>query len=131
LVNQVPPTSPARAPRPVVGAINAIVAADGVTEASVARITAQFSQASTATLPAGIAVVTLDPTNPETASGTPDRTTASQLVGSLESVAINKRVLVENEDRIRRTEETALDNLQTAARERRWEVDFDGVASAM
>ncbi len=116
---------------PYVDAINAIVAADGVTEDSVARINAQFSQASTATLPAGIAVVTLDPTNPETASGTPDSTTASQLVGSLESVAINKRVLVENEDRIRRTEETALDNLQTAARERRWEVDFDGVASAM
>src|SRR5690606_39664751 len=80
---------------------------------------------------AAIAVVTLDPTHPEAASVTPDRAPASQLVGSLESVAINKRVLVENEDRIRRTEETALDNLQTAARERRWEVDFDGVASAM
>ena len=116
---------------PYVGAIEAIVEADGLTEESAPRINAQFSEAVSATVPSGINVVNLDPTNPETSSGTPDATTAAQLVGALESVAITKSVLVENEDRIRGNEEGALANLEEAARERRWEVDFDGVAQSM
>lgn len=116
---------------PYVAAIEAIVEADGLTAESAPRINAQFAQAVVLTVPSGIAVVTLDPTNPQTSDGTPDATTASQLVGALESVAITKRVLVENEERIRPAEEAGLANLEDSASEQRWDVDFDGVASAM
>lgn len=120
---------------PIVGryvdAIQAIVEGEGLTSESVPRVNAQFAEAAAATVPEGLSVVNLDPTNPETASGTPDMSTATQLAGAIESVAINKQVLVDNADRIRANETRGLENLETAARERRWEVDFDGVAEAM
>lgn len=116
---------------PYLGAIEAIVEADGLTEESVPRINAQFAQAVAVTVPAGISVVNLDPTNPQSSDGTPDATTAARLVGSFESVAISKQVLVENEERIRRTEEAGLQNLLDAAEAEAWAVDFDGVAASM
>jgi mono/diheme cytochrome c family protein len=116
---------------PYLDAIQAIVDGEGLTAESAPRINAQFAQAASATIPSGVNVISLDPTNAESVSGTSDFTTASQFLGALESVAINKRVLVENEGRIRPKEEAGLANLQQAARERRWEVDYEGIARAM
>ncbi len=116
---------------PSVAAVEAILESEGLTAESAPRINAQFSQAAALTVPAGIAVVSLDPSNAETTDGTPDATAAAQLVGALESTAITKRVLVENEDRIRPAEEAGLQNLIDAAEAAAWEVDFDGVAAAM
>ncbi len=105
---------------------------DGIPDAAETRINAQLTEAARATIPGEVAtVVRLDPSNPETTSGVPDRTAASRLVGALESVAVAKRVLVENEDRIRPAEEAGLAFLRQAQRERRWDVDVPGVAAAM
>jgi mono/diheme cytochrome c family protein len=76
-------------------------------------------------------VVVLDPTSPESVTGEPDLDTASTLVGTLESIAIGRRVLDENEDRIRPAEEGGLAFLREAQRSRTWEIDIAGVAATM
>lgn len=116
---------------PTLAAVEGIIEAEGLTAESAPRINAQFTQAAAETVPAGIAPVNLDPSNAETTAGTPDASAATQLVGALESTAITKRVLVENEDRIRPTEEAGLQNLLDAADAAAWEVDFDVVAESM
>ncbi len=116
---------------PYLAAVEAIVESEGLTGDSAPRVNAQFTQAAAATVPTGVAAVTLDPSNPESTEGTPDATAASRLAGALESTAITKRVLAENEDRIRPTEEAGLQKLLDAAEARAWAVDFDGVAASM
>lgn len=116
---------------PYVAAVEAILESEGLTAESAPRVNAQLSEAAAETVPAGVAVVELDPSNPESTEGTADATAATRLVGALESVAITKRVLVENEDRIRPAEEGGLESLIAAAEVRSWEVDFDGVAASM
>lgn len=116
---------------PALAAVEGIIEAEGLTAESVPRINAQFTQAAAATVPAGIAPVNLDPSNPETTAGTPDSSAATQVVGALESTAITKRVLVNNEDRIRPAEEAGLQNLLDASEEAAWEIDFEGVAASM
>ncbi len=103
---------------------------DGISDAAEGAISGLISEASAATIPSGINRIDLDPTNPET-TGDPDRSTASTMVGGLESVAINLRVAVENEDRIRPQQEAGLQFLLDAAENAAWEVDFAGVAAAM
>jgi mono/diheme cytochrome c family protein len=114
-----------------VAAIESIFEDEGLTEETAARFNAQFSQAVTDTLPQGLRLVQLDPSNPETTAGTADATLASRLVGELESVATSKRVLVDNEERLRGTAEAGLERLLEAQQARRWSVDFAGIASSM
>lgn len=116
---------------PYLSVIEGIVAADGLTDESVPRINAQFAEAVGQTVPEGLSVVALDPSNPETVEGTPDLRTATSLVGAIDSASVTKRVIVDNEERIRAKEETGLDRLRQAARDRRWAVDFAGVAASM
>lgn len=104
---------------------------DGIPDAVETRINALISEAAAATIPGGLSVVTLDPANPETVAGDPDLRTATRLVGALESVAISKRILDENEERIRRVEAGGLEFLRKALSERKWEIDIPGVAGAM
>ena len=104
---------------------------DGISDDAETRINAQLAEAAAATIPGGLTVVTLDPASPETTGGVPDLRTATRLVGVLESTAVTKRVLDENEDRIRPSEEAGLEFLRQAQRERRWEIDIPGVAAAM
>lgn len=103
---------------------------DGISDAAEGAISGLISEASAATIPSGINRIDLDPSNPET-TGDPDRSTASTMVGGLESVAINLRVAVENEDRIRPQQEAGFQFLLDAAENAAWEVDFAGVAAAM
>jgi mono/diheme cytochrome c family protein len=104
---------------------------DGISDAAEGSISGLFAEASSATVPATLTVVDLDPTNPESVAGVPDPQTAATMVGGLETVAINMRVAVNNEERIREQQEGGLAFLENAAEEQTWEIDISGVAEAM
>ncbi len=104
---------------------------DGISDAGEAVITGLFTEASGATIPTSIVVIALDPTNPETVSGVPDRETAATMVGGLETSSINLGVTVENEDRIRPQQEEGLEFLETARDQELWAIDIAGVAESM
>jgi mono/diheme cytochrome c family protein len=104
---------------------------DGISDAAEGAIAGIFSDASAATVPDELTVINLDPTNPQTVSGEPDRGTASGMVGGLETVAINLRVTVENRDRIEPQQVAGLEFLREAQDEQAWAVDIAGVAEAM
>ena len=104
---------------------------DGISDAGEGSITGLFSDASGATVPQELTVIDLDPTNPQTVSGEPDRSTASNMVGGLETIAINLRVTVENRGRIEPQQVAGRDFLLNAQQEQAWAVDIPGVAEAM
>ncbi|HZD23904.1 MAG TPA: c-type cytochrome [Acidimicrobiia bacterium] len=104
---------------------------DGISDSTEGRLSGVFTEASASTVPDSISVINLDPTNPETASGVPDRQTANTMVGGLETVSINLGVTVENEDRIRPQQQAGLDFLKMAQEQAAWEIDIAGVAAAM
>lgn len=104
---------------------------DGISDAAESTINGLLVEASAATVPDGLAVISLDPTNPQSVSGQPDVATAATMVGSLETVAINLRVTVENEDRILEQQAGGLAFLENAAEEEAWAIDIAGVAEAM
>jgi mono/diheme cytochrome c family protein len=104
---------------------------DGISDAGEGAIAGLFSDASGATVPQELTVIDLDPTNPQSVSGEPDRATASNMVGGLETIAINLRVTVENSNRIRPQQVAGLDFLLNAQDEQAWAVDIAGVAEAM
>lgn len=104
---------------------------DGISDATEAVITGLFAEASTSTVPSSIVLIALDPTNPESVPGVPDRTTASNMVGGLDSVAINTGVTVDNVDRILPAQEHGLEYLETAQQEELWVIDIPVVADVM
>lgn len=104
---------------------------DGISDAAETQISGLFAEASSSTIPDELTVINLDPTNPETVDGVPDRRTATTMVAGLETVSINLGVLVDNEERIRPQEEAGLDFLLTAQEEGLWDVDIPGIAAAM
>ncbi|HEU4321379.1 MAG TPA: c-type cytochrome [Acidimicrobiia bacterium] len=104
---------------------------DGISDVGETQISGIFGEASVATIPAGIQLVTLDPTNPETVTGVPDLETATGLVGGLESTAINIGVAVDNRDRIAPQQQAGLEFLLEAQQDGLWEIDIPGVAEAM
>jgi mono/diheme cytochrome c family protein len=104
---------------------------DGISDAAEGAISGLITDASRATIPDNVNVINLDPTNPESVSGQPDRATASTMVGGLETVAINLGVTVENEARISPQQEAGLEFLQMAQDRRAWDVDMAGVSEAM
>lgn len=104
---------------------------DGIPDAVETRLNAFLAEAAAITIPSGFAAITLDPVNPASVGGAPDRRTANTLVGAIESISVTKRVLAENEERIRPQEENGLAFLRQAAEDRNWEIDFSGVAAAM
>jgi mono/diheme cytochrome c family protein len=104
---------------------------DGISDGAEGALSGLFSEAATATVPSSVNAITLDPTNPETVSGVPDQTTASNMVGGLDTAAINIRVAVENRERIEPAQEAGLEFLLEAADEQAWAIDIPGVAEAM
>lgn len=104
---------------------------DGISDAAEATIEGLFSEARAEVVPSTVTEIELDPANPESVSGVPDRTTASNMVGGLETVAINLEVSVENVGRIRPQQTAGLDFLLEAQQSQDWAVDFEGVAEAM
>lgn len=104
---------------------------DGIPDSVETRLNAFLAEAAATTIPSGFAAISLDPTNPASVGGVADARTANSLVGAIESIAITKRVLTENEDRIRPQEEAGLEFLRQAQVDRNWEIDISGVAAAM
>lgn len=100
---------------------------DGLTDAAEAAISTASDLAVTAIRPASVTVVTLDPTNPES-SGDQDLDTATAAVSANESVALQLTVTRDNKDRLLEPAERGIDALEQAARDRKWEVDLQGVA---
>jgi len=104
---------------------------DGLTDVVENQINGLVSEASESVVPSSIAVVNLDPANPETIPGQSDERTASDAVGGLESAAVNISVLDENSERIKANQEAGLAFLQQAAEEMAWQIDIPGVAGSM
>ena len=104
---------------------------DGLSDSAEATISGLMTEASSATVPAAIREVVLDPTMPETVLGVTDLATTNATVGGFESVAITTTVTSENFDKIHAQESAGLEFLEAAATSKDWEVDIDGVAAAM
>jgi mono/diheme cytochrome c family protein len=104
---------------------------DGISDAGEGLISGLFAEASASTVPAAVTVIALDPANPESVSGVPDRTTASNMVGGLDTTAINTRIAVDNEERLLPAQQSGLEYLQNSAQEQAWQIDIAGVADAM
>lgn len=104
---------------------------DGISDAGEGAIAGLFTEALAEVVPSTVTLIQLDPANPESVAGVPDQTTASNMVGGLETVSINLRVAVENVDRIRPQQVAGRDFLIEAQQARHWAVDMEGVAEAM
>jgi mono/diheme cytochrome c family protein len=101
---------------------------DGIPDAAEALIPAQVDAARTAVLPTEIRVVQLDPTNPSSVGGEPDRATATRVVSGLQSLALNLEVQRNNLESLLVPAEQALVNLLDAKEQRAWDFDFQGIA---
>ena len=104
---------------------------DGISDEAEGAISGQLAEASRSTIPAGIAVFNLSPTNSESVSGVSDRASATRLVGGLESVAINTSVAADNFEKLFNQEAEGLRFLLDAQRAQAWQVDIAGVADSM
>lgn len=104
---------------------------DGLSTSAEADVTNQMTAANLETIPGGIAVITLDPTNPATMGGEPDLSTATTFVGNIEALHTQLEVASENHDKLFEQEQGGLDFLIAAQDSTTWEIDFDGVAEAM
>lgn len=104
---------------------------DGISDAAEGQISGLFTEASTVTIPTELTVIVLDPANDESVAGVSDTRTAGNMVGGLETVAINLAVTVDNRERLEPQEVAGLDFLLAAQQEQAWAIDFAGVAEAM
>jgi mono/diheme cytochrome c family protein len=104
---------------------------DGLSTAAEEDITNQMTEANVATIPGGIRAISLDPTNPASVGGEPDRDTAATMVGNLVSLHTSLEVTSENIDKLREAEEGGLEFLEAAQDAAAWEIDIDGVAASM
>ena len=104
---------------------------DGLSTGAENDINGQIEAAITATTPAGITLVTLDPTNPASVGGEPDAETASTLVGNLESLSTTLSVTEQNQDAVLETAEGGLVYLEESQQAELYSIDFAGVAEAM
>jgi mono/diheme cytochrome c family protein len=104
---------------------------DGLSTGAENDINGQIDAAITATTPAQITLVTLDPTNPATVGGEPDRATAGTLVGNLESLSTTLSVAEQNQEALLANEEEGLAFLEESLEAKLYSIDFAGVAEAM
>lgn len=104
---------------------------DGLSDEAEGALSGQFADASAATIPAQVTVVSLDPTNPQSVAGQDDLATANTMVGGLDTVAINTNVAAQNQEALLEQEEGGLEFLLNAAERQAWEIDIAGVAEAM
>lgn len=104
------------------------VDADGISDAAEAQLSGLISEALAATRPQGLAVLTLDPTNPETVSGVSDLSTAESGVSAAESTSLQLQVTADNNPRVLEEAQGGLDALEQAAEDMLWTIDQDEVA---
>lgn len=104
---------------------------DGLSTGAEADITTQVDAAITATTPAELALITLDPTNPASVGGEPDLVTAGGFVGNIESLATTLAVTTQNQDTLRTNEQAGVGFLEEALEAQLYSIEFTGVAEAM
>ncbi len=104
---------------------------DGLSSGAEADINGQIEAAITATTPAGVTQVTLDPTNPASVGGEPDAASADRLVGNLESMATTLSVTEQNQGDLTETALGGLAYLEESQQAKLYSIDFAGVAKAM
>jgi mono/diheme cytochrome c family protein len=104
---------------------------DGLSTGAENDINGQIEAAITATTPAGITLVTLDPTNPATVGGEPDAVTADRLVGNLESLSTTLTVTDQNQAGLRETADAGLAFLEESLVAQLYAIDFSGVAESI
>ena len=104
---------------------------DGLSTGAENDINGQIEAAITATTPAGVTLVTLDPTNPASVGGEPDAVTADRLVGNLESMSTTLTVTEQNQADLLVTAEGGLAYLEESQQAELYSIDFPGVAEAM
>lgn len=104
---------------------------DGLSDEAEGALSGQFADASAATVPSQVTVVSLDPTNPQSVAGQDDLATASAMVGGLDTLRINTNVAAENQAALLEQEGGGLEFLINAAEAQAWEIDITGVAEAM
>ena len=104
---------------------------DGISDEAEIAITGQMAEASSKTIPAGIIMIALDPTNPESVGGQTDVRTATAMVGAQASVATTTTVTADNQAKLRTQEESGLEFLLAAQRAQQWEIAIPGVAASM
>ncbi len=106
---------------------------DGVSDAAETDIERVMAEAADAGITFGgsaVSAVALDPSNPETTFGVPDRQAARTAVSSLNSLATNLRTTADNQEQLLRTARSGLDYLLAAQEKELWAVDIQGVADA-
>lgn len=101
---------------------------DGISDAAEGTISSLLADALAAVRPDGLAVLNLDPANPES-SGEADLVVAERGVSANESIALQTDVTRDNEERLLTNAQTALDHLEQAAADAKWTIDIDGVAA--
>lgn len=104
---------------------------DGLSTAAEEDITNQMTEANQSTIPGGLGVISLDPTNPASVGGEADDETAATMVGNLESLDNSLEVSFKNQAKLLEQEEGGLEFLEAAQDAAVWKVDFEGVAAAM
>jgi mono/diheme cytochrome c family protein len=104
---------------------------DEISTGAEATVTSQMAEAAQRTIPTQVAVILLDPTNPASVGGEPDLRTATIFVGNLDSLRVNLSVTTENQDTLLESEEGGLEYLEQSQDATDWEIDFEGVATAM
>lgn len=102
---------------------------DGLSSDAENAISTQVTSAIDATRPSEAVVPNLDPAN-EATSGEPDVDVAASVVAGYESLALNTAITANNIEPIRTAAEQGVDYLEEALEEKRWEIDFGGVAEA-
>ncbi len=100
---------------------------DTIPDEAEQQITSQLAAAVQAMRPSEIQVIDLDPRNPAT-SGEPDEDVAQRVVGGLSTLSLNLTIQAENLEKLLGPAEEGLQRLLTAQKERRWEIDIQGVA---
>jgi mono/diheme cytochrome c family protein len=104
---------------------------DGLSTGAENDVTTQVEAAITATTPAQITLITLDPTNPASVGGEPDADTANTLVGNLESLVTTLSVTEQNQETLVENEQAGLEFLEESLVAKLYSIDFAGVAEAM
>ena len=102
---------------------------DGLSADAEKTISDQVQAAISATTASQVTVANLDPTNPET-SGEPDADVASNVVAGYENLALNLTVTASNLEKQVTGAQKGVDFLQNALDQKRWQIDFQGVADS-
>ena len=102
---------------------------DGLSADAEKTISDQVQAAIADTTPSQVTVPNIDPTNPET-SGDPDADVASNAVAGYENLGLNLTVTANNLDKQVTGAQKGVDFLQNALDQKRWEIDFQGVADS-